>query len=112
MAAIINPVQFGGGGGGGGVTLLDVQNAIEAALTPYDADFDGRIDAPAQEPYRHVQAVPSDTWVIPHNMNGYPQPRVRNELGEPIEVSFDYTSPNTLEIYFSVPTAGEADLSF
>ncbi len=71
-------------------------------------DADGVIDDVWYETYEHIQSVPSDTWVIAHDMNANPLVAVTIG-GEYIPgVSVTYTDLNNLIIQFSTPQVGTA----
>lgn len=61
--------------------------------------------------YRHIQAEVSDTWVITHNLNFYPNVTVLDSAGSICEGEIIYTSQNALTVTFSGAFSGEAYLS-
>lgn len=64
--------------------------------------------ASADKTYRHVQATPSATWVVDHNLDKYPSVTVLSSTGETVEGNVTYTTSNQATLLFSAPFAGEA----
>lgn len=61
--------------------------------------------------YRHVQATPSATWIIRHNLVHYPNYVVVDTAGNRIHPGGEsYPDSNTLILGFGVPFSGTADL--
>ena len=58
--------------------------------------------------YTHTQATPSASWVINHNLNGYPTVVVFDSAGTQCEGSFSYTSLNQMVITYSSAFSGLA----
>ena len=54
------------------------------------------------------QAVPSDTWVIEHNLNKFPSVTVVNSHKEEVIGSLQYNTTNKLTLTFSAPFSGDA----
>lgn len=61
--------------------------------------------------YYHYQAVPSDEWVITHNLNCYLQASCFDSTGRQIEGEVLLTSQNEIRIRFSGATGGTAVVS-
>ena len=61
--------------------------------------------------YVHNQGVVSDTWVVNHNLNFYPNVTVIDSSGAVYEGEITYNSVNQLTLTFSVGFSGTAYLS-
>jgi hypothetical protein len=65
--------------------------------------------------YKHVQTDPSDTWVIEHNLFGYPVidafVDVDGTIQKVMPASVTYTSNKICTLVFAVPRAGFAVVS-
>ena len=61
--------------------------------------------------YSHNQAVPSDTWVITHNLSKFPSVMCFDSSYDEIEGSISYQGQNQLTVTFSSPTGGYAYLN-
>ena len=59
--------------------------------------------------YDHVQASPSASWIITHNLGLYPVVSVR-VAGEQCIAEVTYTSLNVVTVDFSSPQSGSARL--
>lgn len=64
--------------------------------------------ASVDKTYRHVQATPSATWVVDHNLDKYPSVTVLSSTGETVEGNVTYTTSNQATLLFSAQFAGEA----
>ena len=58
--------------------------------------------------YHHIQSVPSTTWVINHNLNGFPTAVVIDSAGTQWEGLISYGSINQMTITFSAAFGGTA----
>lgn len=82
---------------------------VDANAPPPGATTPAR--PPTGSAFRHVQAEPSDTWVIRHGMGQYPNVVVVDTAGRRIYPGGErYPDENTLILGFGVPLAGTADL--
>lgn len=61
--------------------------------------------------YHHIQAVPTATWVITHNMGKYPSILVIDSGGSEVVGSIIYNSINQLTLTFSGGFSGDAYLN-
>lgn len=68
----------------------------------------GADGGPASVFYTHNQSIPSDTWVINHNLSGRPTAVVMDSAGTMCEGYFQYPSLNQMIITFSSPFSGTA----
>lgn len=59
--------------------------------------------------YRHSQGVPSDTWVIIHNLNKRPAITVTDSAGTVVQGSIQYDSLAQATATFSAPFSGYAE---
>ncbi len=59
----------------------------------------------------HDQSIPSDVWVIDHNLSFIPQVTIVDSSGREVEGDVIYTSPTQITVLFSAPFAGKAYLS-
>jgi len=64
----------------------------------------------APEVYHHAQGVASASWVIDHNLGGYPIPTVISSTGDAVEGEYDYPTNNRLIITFAGAQSGDAYL--
>lgn len=57
--------------------------------------------------YTHVQAEPSATWVVTHNLGSYPVPTIiLTGETEPVYTDIEYLDANTLTLSFAEPVSG------
>jgi hypothetical protein len=61
--------------------------------------------------YVHTQLLASDTWVVVHNLNFYPNVTVVDSGGSMYEGEIAYNSANQLTLTFSAAFSGTAYLS-
>lgn len=61
--------------------------------------------------YDYNQVVPAATWVIVHNLGGYPNATVADSAGSVVEGDITYDNPNQLTIQFAGAFSGSAHLS-
>ena len=61
--------------------------------------------------YVYTQSVPSDTWVITHNLNFYPNVTIIDSAGTICVGDVTYTDRNSLTLTFGGGFSGEAYLS-
>ena len=117
----VGPIGPGGGAQGvqgtqgAGVSSQDVQNAISAAalgstddLSEGTANFYFKTSRVA---YTHLQGSSSNTWVINHNLNFYPNVTVQDSAGTIYEGEISYTNLNSITVTFSSAFSGKAYLS-
>lgn len=64
-----------------------------------------------QESYLHLQLTASDTWVIPHGLNRFPNITVMDSAGVQVWGALSYIDENNLIVHFSSQFAGRAYLS-
>lgn len=67
--------------------------------------FDGTTYA---RTYTHSQDIPSDTWVITHNLGRMPGVSVVDSAGSQVYGDIQYNDTNTITIRFSAAFAGKA----
>jgi hypothetical protein len=70
----------------------------------------GAINYPAIA-YHHTQNTPSNTWVINHNLDFYPNVTVADSGGSLCEGEITYTSTDSVTVTFSGAFSGNAYLS-
>lgn len=58
--------------------------------------------------YRHVQAIPADTWVVVHNLGKYPTIAVADSGGGWVIGGIHYDSLNQCTLSFSAQFSGQA----
>ena len=117
----VGPIGPGGGAQGAqgtqgaGVSSQDVQNAISAAalgstddLSEGTANFYFKTSRVA---YTHLQGSSSNTWVINHNLNFYPNVTVQDSAGTIYEGEISYTNLDSITVTFSSAFSGKAYLS-
>jgi len=63
------------------------------------------------ETYIHDQSLPSDVWVIGHNLDRYPSATVVDSAGSTIICDVQYDSPDQITIQFSAAFSGRAYLN-
>jgi hypothetical protein len=61
--------------------------------------------------YEHDQAVPSETWIVNHNLGYRPNVTVTDTLGRTVWGDVQHTSANQVVIEFSAAFSGKAYLS-
>ena len=61
--------------------------------------------------FHYEQLIPIRVWEIYHNMNKFPSVTITDFNGIEYEATFRYYSKNMLQIYFSNPFAGIAELN-
>lgn len=61
--------------------------------------------------YEYHQNIPSSIWKINHNLNKKPSVTVVDSAGTKVIGEVNYTSDNTLELYFSAQFSGIAYLN-
>lgn len=59
--------------------------------------------------YDHSTSFAS-TWVIPHNLNRFPNVSITDVSGNQVDADVAYLSPNLIQILFAAPFAGRAFL--
>lgn len=79
------------------VTILLGSAALETRVTALEVP----------RTYQHTQAIPSDTWTIPHNLGVPPSVRVIVGLSEVI-ASVSHPTINQSVVSFALPWAGSA----
>ena len=57
------------------------------------------------------QNISNEVWYVQHNLNKYPSVVITNINGNVVEGEITYTNKNNLEINFSAPFRGYADLN-
>ena len=86
-------------------TVRDTEEATNEKLVTE------RAVALAVDSYVHDQAVPSDTWVIVHNLGRYPSVTVVDSAGNQFMVQIEYNSKKKLTLYMNGATTGKAYLN-
>lgn len=61
--------------------------------------------------YTHVQDSASNTWVINHNLDYYPNVEIVNSAGVAVVGDYQFINPNVVVATFTDPFAGKAYLS-
>lgn len=61
--------------------------------------------------YEFIQATPATTWVIAHNLGGYPSVTATDGAGVVLVAQTVYDSINQVTVTFSTATSGKAYLS-
>ena len=61
--------------------------------------------------FNHQQGISSNTWVIRHNLNFYPNVTVVDSAGTIVEGEITYTNRNSLVLTFQSAFSGNAYLS-
>lgn len=57
------------------------------------------------------QSIPSDSWIIQHNLGGFPNVTIVDSTGAVLETHLDYVSANQIVATFSGPVSGKAYVS-
>ena len=100
---------------GAGVSAQDVSNAIAgAALGSTDELTEGITNLyfkTSRVAYTHLQGSSSNTWVINHNLNFYPNVTVQDSAGTIYEGEISYTNLDSITVTFSSAFSGKAYLS-
>lgn len=66
---------------------------------------------PQHETYTHVQGVPSDVWLVTHNLSKFPSVTVVDSGGTVVEGGVKYLDEYSLELSFSGGFSGKAFLN-
>jgi hypothetical protein len=85
------------------VVVSAEQTTVEV-LTNIHRDVGGG----AAEVYEYVQASPSASWIVVHNLAHFPLVQFVNDDGEIGLVDVDHGSVNQTTLTFAVPTSGRA----
>lgn len=105
-----------------GVTVSEATSGLDQ-VTQAEAEAGTSTDVKAWSPadvktavralghYRYETDVLLETWVINHNLNKYPSVVVKQTDGTAIIGEVNYTSMNTLEVYFNTAVKGTAYLN-
>ena len=117
----VGPIGPGGGAQGAqgtqgaGVSSQDVQNAISGAALGSTDDLSEGITnlyfKTSRVAYTHLQGSSSNTWVINHNLNFYPNVTVQDSAGTIYEGEISYTNLDSITVTFSSAFSGKAYLS-
>jgi len=103
------------GAQGGGVSAQYVLNAIAAAALGSTDDLtEGTANLyfkTSRVAYTHLQGSSSNTWVINHNLNFYPNVTVQDSAGTIYEGEISYTNLDSITVTFSSAFSGKAYLS-
>lgn len=98
-----------------GSTIVPAVRTINFAGDAVDSvtNSNGEVTVNISKPtrYTHNQNVPSDTWVIVHNMNCYPSIVVVDSSESIVQGEYRYDSPNQMTAIFSGGFSGQAFLS-
>lgn len=92
----------------GNVVVLDANGKIPTRLLYSSALGGNGGTSPA---YDHVQSVASTTWVIPHNLGGYPPPVIVDALGTEVHAEVRYPDVNHMMVLFGRPSVGAVHLT-
>jgi hypothetical protein len=93
-----NPIVVGPGQGGStGPQGIQGIQGIQGLIGPQPNIF-----------YTHTQSIPSNTWTIPHNLNGHPTVVVLDSAGTQCEGNISYTDNNIMVVTFSAAFSGIA----
>jgi hypothetical protein len=68
-------------------------------------------DGVSYDPFQHVQASPSSSWVVEHGFGRLVHVTLANTAGELVEADVVQTSPNVVSVSFPAPTTGTAFIS-
>lgn len=61
--------------------------------------------------YTHLQIVPSEEWIIEHNLSKYPSVTIVDSAGTVVIGDVEYISTMILRVTFTSPFSGEAYLN-
>lgn len=61
--------------------------------------------------FEHNQMVPSNVWVITHNLDKFPSVEVVDSAGSVVVGNVSYINNNQIEVEFSFPFSGKAYLN-
>lgn len=65
----------------------------------------------ADASYTHTQAVAASVWTITHNLGKRPSVAVQDSSGTVVIGQVQYLDSNTVQLTFSAPFSGRADLN-
>jgi len=98
--------------------IVDVTIILAGNVGPPGKDGEDGEQGPPGDPgssesfnYTHDQGVPSTTWNINHDLNGFPNVTVVDSAGTQVEGNVVYVDANNMTISFSAAFSGKAYLS-
>ena len=90
---------------------IAVQNGYVGTEQQWLASLQGSGGGGSIQNYVHQQAIPSDTWIINHNLGFKPNVSIVDTVDDEVEGSIKYTNLNTITITFALSFSGKAYLS-
>jgi hypothetical protein len=76
-----------------------------------DTGDQGPAGADADLHYTHVQAIPSATWTMFHNLGKSPSVRIKDSSGQDVIGDYEDQDLNTVIARFSAPFSGTGELN-
>lgn len=76
-----------------------------------EADFQAEWVTPTPTNYIHLQDVPSDTWVIEHNLGKYPSVNIVDSANDDVIGEINYNNINQITLTFTASFSGKAFLN-
>lgn len=61
--------------------------------------------------FEHNQMIPSNVWVITHNLDKFPSVAVVDSAGSAVVGNVSYINNNQIDVEFSFPFSGKAYLN-
>lgn len=85
---------------------------MKFVFNPLSGAFDvASLTSGSVEWYVHTQSSPSSSWIINHNLEGYPNVTAFNVAGAQIEGLLSYTNIYQVVLTFNSAVAGSAVLN-
>lgn len=87
--------------------MKEINVTIEKTTKPLETDvrsFIGSLD----KFYRHIQAEPSEIWIVEHKLNKFPSVTVVDSAGTVVIGEVQFIDVNKAKLIFSGAFSGEA----
>lgn len=92
------------------ITRIIAGSGVSLASSGIDSGT-GDVVVTVSEKYCHKQLLPATIWEIVHNMNKVPSVVIFDSAGDEVYADIKRINENSIQIWFSSATAGEAHLN-